>query len=230
MDSVIRLWTAEGVSLGNDIEVEPVEAWSVAWNPLVDACQIATGSQSGRVNLWDTRSGEKTSALETHGKFVMSVAYTPDGKQLACGAQDGVVYVFDVASGALLNKLEGHTMPVRSLSFSADGTTLLSASDDGKVNLWDASSGAAGGASAKGLLAGHTNWVLSVAANPADANMVATGSSDKRVKLWDLRRRDCVQTFEAHTEPVWSVAYSPDGSLLASVGDDAAIQVYELQR
>ena len=50
-------------------------------------------------------------------RFVLSVAYSPDGKRLACGAMDGSVAVFDTATGNTVGVLEGHYKPVRSLTF-----------------------------------------------------------------------------------------------------------------
>jgi WD40 repeat protein len=58
-------------------------------------------------------------------KFVLSVAYSADGKRIAAGAMDGTVAVFDVESVRLLHVLEGHKMPVRTLAFSPDSKTLL---------------------------------------------------------------------------------------------------------
>ncbi len=51
-------------------------------------------------------------------RFVMSLAYSPDGKLIACGTQIGSVAVFDVESGKLVSMLEGHYKPVRSLTFT----------------------------------------------------------------------------------------------------------------
>lgn len=51
-------------------------------------------------------------------KFVLCVAYSPDGKRLACGTMDGSVFIFDVAANKLLGNVEGHYKPVRSLTFT----------------------------------------------------------------------------------------------------------------
>jgi WD repeat-containing protein 61 len=51
-------------------------------------------------------------------RFVLSVAYSPDGKRLACGSMDGTVGVFDTDSGKLLHTLDGHFKPVRALTFT----------------------------------------------------------------------------------------------------------------
>ena len=51
-------------------------------------------------------------------RFVLSVAFSPNGERLACGSQDGTVAIFDVASGKFLHHLEGHFKPVRALTFT----------------------------------------------------------------------------------------------------------------
>lgn len=79
---------------------------------------------------------------------------------------------------------------------------------------------------AGGAAAGHESWVLSVAAHP-DGSTFATGSSDCRVKLWDLQTRSCAQTVTEHTDQVWGVAFRPDGNRLVSVSDDKSVALYD---
>jgi WD40 repeat protein len=90
-----------------------------------------------------------------HGRFVQSVAYSPDGRRVACGAMDGTVAVFDSGSGKLLHTLEGHAMPVRSLTFGVDGKTLFTACDDGHIHMYDVEH-----RSLMEALPGHKSWVL----------------------------------------------------------------------
>ncbi len=79
---------------------------------------------------------------------------------------------------------------------------------------------------------GHASWVLSVDVSPDGAALV-TGSSDRTVRLWDLKMRAAVQTMTDHTDQVWSVAFRPPGGdgvrvgRLASVSDDKSISLYE---
>lgn len=47
-----------------------------------------------------------------------------------------------------------------------------------------------------------------------------------QVKLWELSSRSLVQTLSEHTDQVWGVAFSSDGSRLASVGDDKQLVLY----
>eukprot|EP01047_Picozoa_sp_COSAG01_P046042 COSAG01_NODE_4291_length_5167_cov_3.885556_2_plen_188_part_00 len=132
-----------------------VECWTLAWSP--DGALLASGSQSGAVNLWSVESGTKATTLDPHGKFSMSVAYSPDGKLLAVGDAGGAVTVFDVVSTTPVCKLEGHSMPVRALAFGPDSASLLTGSDDKQIHHHDIKSG-----SLIASLGGHSSWVLGV--------------------------------------------------------------------
>ena len=59
--------------LPNILLVLTVDTWTVAFSP--DSRFIATGSHAGKINLIGVESGKKESALDTRGKFTMSIAY-----------------------------------------------------------------------------------------------------------------------------------------------------------
>ncbi|KAL5803521.1 hypothetical protein ACOSQ3_031983 [Xanthoceras sorbifolium] len=198
------------------------------------------GGGSASIKLWDTATwkliaslsiprpeGPKPSDKANSKKFVLSVAWSPDGRRLACGSMDGTISIFDVARAKFLHHLEGHSMPVRSLVYSPiDARVLFSASDDTHVHMYDAE-----GKTLVGAMSGHTSWVLSVDASP-DGTGIATGSSDKTVRLWDLGMRAAVQTMSNHIDQVWGVSFRPPGGngvlagRLASVSDDKSISLY----
>ena len=54
------------------------------------------------------------------------------------------------------------------------------------------------------------------------------GSEDHTIRLWDIRQRNQVATLEGHAAPVHSVAFSPDGSRLASASRDGAIFLWDV--
>src|SRR5215468_1656405 len=67
---------------------------------------------------------------------------------------------------------------------------------------------------------GHTALVYSVAFSP-DGKLLATGSFDNSIKLWDFAAGKEARTLTGHTAPVYCVAWSPDGKPLASGAGNA---------
>ena len=59
------------------------------------------------------------------GKFILSLAFSPDGQYLASGAIDGIINIFDMETKKVKHSLEEHAMPIRSIAFSPDSQKLL---------------------------------------------------------------------------------------------------------
>jgi parallel beta-helix repeat protein len=78
-----------------------------------------------------------------------------------------------------------------------------------------------------GTLTGHTSYVNSVAFSP-DGRLLASGSLDDTIKLWEVASGREVRTLSGHTSWVNSVAFSPDGRLLASGSDDRTIRLWDI--
>jgi WD40 repeat protein len=57
--------------------------------------------------------------------------------------------------------------------------------------------------------------------------MVASGSDDRTVKLWDVIHANIIHTFVDHSNSVSDVKYHPDGSCLATAGADKKIKIFD---
>lgn len=73
LDSHIRFWNLETGSQVKSIDAGPVDAWTVCYSP--DSKLVATGSHSGKINLYNVESGSITNKLDTTGKFTLSIAF-----------------------------------------------------------------------------------------------------------------------------------------------------------
>jgi WD40 repeat protein len=83
-------------------------------------------------------------------------------------------------------------------------------------------------------LQGHSGRVDSVAfsnsSEKEQQQLLASGSNDRTVRLWDTHTRECVAVLQGHMYYVSSVAFSPDGRLLASASADRTVRLWDVVR
>lgn len=60
------------------------------------------------------------------------------------------------------------------------------------------------------------------------SKLIASGSRDKTIKLWDVATGQCRQTLEGHSDRVFSVTFSHDSKLIASGSTDKSIKLYDV--
>ncbi|BBC22282.1 multi-sensor hybrid histidine kinase [Pseudanabaena sp. ABRG5-3] len=77
-------------------------------------------------------------------------------------------------------------------------------------------------------LEGHDNSVVSVSFS-SDGKTLASGSTDKTIKLWNLETGKEIRTLKGHDNYVNSVSFSPDGKTLASGSTDKTIKLWNLE-
>jgi WD40 repeat protein len=170
------------------------------------------------VRLWDVAEGRERAALRVPAEEDCPLAFSPDGKMLAVGASDGTIKLCDATTGNERATYRGHAHWVQSVVFGPDGKTLASGSFDGTIKLWDLATGK------ERLLYRFpgtyplVSHVECLAFSP-DGETLASGDSWRALKLWDVSTGKNTATFEADGEAVRSVTFSPDGKVLASLGE-----------
>ena len=103
---------------------------------------------------------------------------------------------------------------VHSVAFVPGGTTLASGSGEG-VELWDLET-------RTGTTTSLSGGATAVAISSHGATL-ASGSSSGQVELYDLEGGQLLATLSGHTHPIRSLAFSPDGTILASGAADAIL-------
>jgi WD40 repeat protein len=183
-----------------------------------DGATLASGSVDTTVRLWDVATGEEQAVLKGHPTAVYSVAFSPDGKDLA--SINGWYW-------APSSPLQfGEDRPLQTLTPSKERPAPL----PNNMILWELASATE-----------QRRWVFdtplyAVAFSP-DGRTLAVGggdpmgssSAENAVRLWDLSADKWEATLREHSEwgPVFDVAFSPDGTILAS-GNGGGVTLWEV--
>ena len=130
----VAIWN---VASGTMIRSFPAHGYSLAFDPT--GSRIATGGRWGTPEVWDTRTGQLLTLLESDEGHVCAVAFSPDGSRIAAGGEDDTTRIFDARTGEQSVVLRGSgptaDLCVRSVAFSPDGT-MLGTQNPGAVRIW----------------------------------------------------------------------------------------------
>jgi eukaryotic-like serine/threonine-protein kinase len=221
VDSV-RLWDAVTGRPLKTLRKNRTEVTVTAFSP--DGKTVASGDTAGMIRIGYTQGKEGTALLRGHSAAILALTFSPDGRSLVSSSWDGTVKVWHVAPGSDANILTGHKAWLSSLALSADGKTLavvVAADQENIVQLWDLAS-----RRPSGSLLGHERALCCLEFAPG-GQVLATGSYDKTVRLWDVANKKQLHQFQ-HTYYVFSVAFSPDGKFLAAGDPGGNALVWDL--
>ena len=195
--------------------VSPVA--SVKFSP--DGKLLAVGGYQ-EVRLIDSASGKPLATLSGHADYVRSLAFSPEGRMLAAAGgppqRGGEIKIWDVSS-VVADVAPGFRPASAALKGGATTAGAALPTMSGQVP---------GGATLLKTLLGHKDCIYSVAWSP-DGKLLASGSYDKMVKLWDADTGQEVKNLQDHIDAVFAVAFSPDGKHLASGSQDRSVKIWD---
>jgi len=226
-DGMARIWDCKGkLKLKLDKHTEPI--YSLKW--CYTGEYLLTGSRDKSAIVWDTNTGLVKQQFEFHKSATLDVEWRDANSFATCGS-DSMIYLCSLGKNQPIKEFCGHKDEVNAIRWSPDGNILASCSDDGTIKIWKMEHD-----TFLHNLMDHTKDIYTIKMSPTgpgsknpNANLVlASASFDATVKLWDIELGKCISSLTKHQDPVYAVAFSPDGQYLASGSFDNCLHIWSV--
>ncbi|RKU09262.1 hypothetical protein C6501_15645 [Candidatus Poribacteria bacterium] len=194
-----------------------------------DGKQFAVATTIG-VWIYNSHTGEIENQFEGYMGGVYAISYSPDGKYIAAAHDDHTIRLWEPQNKIqddLVPALRGHRGEIYAVTFSHDhtGSMLASASADKTIRLWKPHTSDDN----EKLVAilPYNDFVRTVEFS-LDNKMLAGGSDDGVIQIWDAGTGDRIYEFNEHTDSVQEVHFSIDRTQLVSVSLDGTAILWSL--
>lgn len=231
-DQAVRFW-----NVGAGHLLHTLQGYTNAIHALAlsaDGQRLVSGNADGTLCLWQRSTHDLGRPQTGHQGTAQTVAFHPAGDLLASGGSDHAIRLWQVSDGQLTEQktFYGHRGAVQCICFSPTGHLLASSSVDQTVHLWDTQTG-----DCRQVLRGANRTIEALAFSP-DGSCLVGGCDDGRIFRWLLpNKNDLVQAsgvvlynlqpFATIPGGCTSLAFSPDGALLAGSGPDHLIFLWQ---
>lgn len=208
MDNKVLLMSARSGNLLSQFELADF-GYSLEFSS--DSRLVYVASADGKVTTWDITREQMIEDRELSFPTVRQVVYSPNGRQVAAVTdEDNLARVFDVSTNRQIGVLSGYEGRTFSIAYRPTGNLIVTAGSGGDVLVWRADN-----FELADTLSTNEDRIYSVVFTP-DTNVIATGG-ERFIRLWNLPEKEEILAIN-HGTTVWSLAVSPDGSLVGASG------------
>ncbi|GFU19398.1 hypothetical protein NPIL_532211 [Nephila pilipes] len=227
-DGLARIWTTTG-HLTSTLGQHKGPIFALKWNKKGN--YILSAGVDKTTIVWESATGQYTQQFAFHKAPALDVDWQTNTSFASCST-DQCIHVCKLGVEKPIKTFTGHTNEVNAIKWDPQGALLASCSDDMSLKIWSMKQD-----TCVHDLQAHSKEIYTIKWSPTgpgtnNPNMnliLASASFDSTVRLWEVERGTCLYTLTKHSEPVYSVAFSPDGKYLASGSFDKCVHIWSTQ-
>jgi serine/threonine protein kinase len=217
-DQTVQVWNSATGERCFTYGLHQTGVTAVSWSP--NGRYLASGDRGGSIHLWDAATGKHYSTYLGHKGAITALAWSPNGKKIASASDDYLVDIWLPGDRKRLFTYEGHRTVLETLRWSSDNKRITSVGRDATIQVWDVHNGGNTIYSRN-----HDAPRRAISWSPGGGYRAA-GTMEGRVLVSDAASKQVLLPYSAHRGAVIVVAWSPDGKMIASGGEDRCVHVW----
>jgi WD40 repeat protein len=197
--------------------------WSLAFSH--DDNILASGCQDGRVDIWDLQTGGHVGTLKGHTDGIDSIEFSQYGDMVATCSDDHTIRIWNTFSLDCRCVMEGHSRLVRTVCWSASGTKVISGSEDKTIKVWSVSD-----KQCSPTLTIHTGGVVYSVTSSPYSSLIAAGTGDGIVKLFDAGTGHILHTISMNLGHIYSILFLNRDQIIYLKNNSGMLGIWDLTK
>ncbi|KAK7352454.1 hypothetical protein VNO80_17876 [Phaseolus coccineus] len=227
-DGQARIWSRDG-ELNSTLNKHKGPIFSLKWNKKGD--YLLSGSVDKTAIVWNIKTGEWKQLFEFHTGPTLDVDWRNNVTFATCST-DKMIHVCKIGENRPIKTFSGHQDEVNAIKWDPTGSLLASCSDDHTAKIWSLKQD-----NFLHDLKEHVKGIYTIRWSPTGPGtnspnqqlVLASASFDSTIKLWDVELGSVLYSLNGHRDPVYSVAFSPNGEYLASGSMDRYVHIWSVK-
>ena len=188
-----------------------------------DSLKAISAGDDGEINIWDLVYGNLLRTISSPNSGILCLEITTDNLRILSAHSDNSIHIWDLELGEQIGISEGHLKKISAMALTGDNAKIIATGGNYfalKIIIMNK-------IKTSRVFKHHRKEIKAIALSP-DQNILASGSADNTIALWDLNSMSLITVLEGHVQRVLAMKFTSNNQRLITGGADHTLRIWDL--